>query len=372
MAAAAEEIIDILQLINSENLGPVTFYKLWNKYGSAAAALEAASGLKKVRLFPREKVLAMLDEISDKGIRLISFLDEAYPQALRGQPDMPPVLFARGDITCLNHQPAVSIVGARNASINGRKTASRIAYDLCNAGIMVVSGMARGIDAAAHKGAMYAQEQNGPTIAVLGTGIDIPYPDENKNLYAQIVSQGCVISEFLPGTLPQANNFPRRNKIVAALSQGTLVVEAAPKSGSLITARFAADYGRTLFAVPGSPLEARSRGPNQLIKDGAHLCETAADIVRVLHSGTRTPFRHTPSQRQQQLDFADMPISQDAPQAGKTKIIDYLNADGVYVDEIIRASGMSAAEVALALLDLEMSGQIERQSGNKVALIKRK
>lgn len=370
--ASAAEIIDIIQLINSENLGPVTFYKLLDKFGSPAAALEGAASLKKVRLFPRDKAAAVLDEAGIKGITLVSFLDEAYPQNLRGLPDQPPLLFARGNISCLNHQPSLSIVGARNASINGRKTAARIAHDLCNANVMIVSGMARGIDAAAHKGAMYAQAQSGPTIAVLGTGVNVPYPDENTALYEQIAEQGCIISEFLPGTLPQANNFPRRNKIVAALSQGTLVVEAAPQSGSLITARLAADYGRQLFAVPGSPAEARSQGPNLLIKDGAHLCENADDIIKVLHSSTKPLPKRAKSQIQQQLDFAVLEPEPAAAPTGKTKIIDYLNADGVYVDEIIRASGMSPAEVAMALLDLEMSGQIERQSGNKVALIKRK
>lgn len=370
--SAAEEIIDILQLINSENLGPVTFYKMLDKYGSPRAAVENIPALRRVKLFPRERAIAVVDEAGRKGIQMLTFSDKAYPQNLRGLPDAPPLLFVRGNPEYLNNPLSLSVVGARNASIIGRKTASRIAYDLSNAGVMIVSGMARGIDSAAHKGAMYADNQKGATVAVLGTGADVPYPEENRPLYEQIAEQGCIVSEFLPGTLPQANNFPRRNRIVAALTQGTLVVEATLKSGSLITARMADEHGRHLFAVPGSPADARSQGPNQLIKEGAHLAEAAADIIKVLHnSPAPLPKRQQPL-LQKELDFAQTAFNLMPPPETGTKIIDYLTADGVYVDEIIRASGHTPAEVALELLELEMNGQIERQSGNKVALIKRK
>ena len=368
----AEEILDVLQLIHSENLGPVTFYKLLNKFGSARAALENVGSLRRVRLMPRERAEAIAEECARRQIALISFSDAGYPFLLRGLPDAPPLLFARGHIECLNHPLSLSVVGARNASVNGRKTASRIAYELTNAGVMIVSGMARGIDAAAHKGAMYAQGQKGATVAVLGTGVDIPYPDENRELYDQIAEQGCIVSEFLPGTLPQANNFPRRNRIVAAMSQGTLVTEATVKSGSLITARMAAEAGRFLFAVPGSPADPRSQGPNRLIKEGAHLAENAEDIVKVLHNDPAPLPVPRALLRQQELDFADTGTDLASPITDKTKIIDYLNADGVYVDEIIRASGLDAAQVAMELLELELDGAIERQSGNKVALVKRK
>lgn len=370
--SASEEIVDIIQLINSDNLGPVTFYKLIDKFGSPKAAIDNIGSLKRVRLWARDKAIAVAEKAQSMGISVISYNDMNYPKALCGLNDAPPVLFARGNTECLNNPLSVSIVGARNASINGRKTASRIAYDLTNAGVMVVSGMARGIDAAAHKGALYAMQQSGGTIAVLGTGVDVPYPEENTDLYAQIAEHGCLISEFLPGTIPQANNFPRRNKIVAAISQGTLVVEATLKSGSLITAQLAAEYGRELFAVPGAPSEPRSLGPNKLIKEGAHLVENADDITRVLHSRKNLP--NKPRKLEIQSEFNLAPIEQsladDLP--AQTKIIDYLNADGVYVDEIIRTSGLDAAQVALDLLELEMDGRIERQSGNKVALIKQK
>lgn len=367
-----EEILDVLQLINSENLGPVTFYKLLNKFGSARAALENIGSLRRVRLFAREPAEAVLKRAEAQNMSIILWNDKDYPDRLKDLPDAPPLLFVRGRAECLNTPLSLSVVGARNASVNGRKTASRIAYDLTNAGIMIISGMARGIDAAAHKGAMYAQEQQGSTIAVLGTGADVPYPEENRGLYEQISEQGCVVSEFLPGTLPQANNFPRRNRIVAALSAGTLVTEATLKSGSLITARMAAEAGRLLFAVPGSPADPRSQGPNRLIKEGAHLAECADDIIRVLHNGQTPVSPLRIPQRQRELDFTRTEPDPMPPADSQTKIIDYLNADGVYVDEIIRASGLDAAQVAMELLELEMNGTIERQSGNRVALIKRK
>lgn len=364
------EVIDILQLISSENLGPATFYKLVKEFGSAKVAINNAHKLKKIRLLGRERAEELYKRLHNFGAQIITVYDEEYPNTLHAMNDMAPILFALGNIELLKAEKAISIVGARNASINGRKTASRIAFDLTNSGIVVVSGMARGIDSAAHKGAMYACNQQGPTIAVLGTGIDIVYPDENQELYNQIAKQGCVVSEFPMGTLPQMGNFPRRNKIVAALSQGTLVVEASKKSGSLITAKLAAEYKRHIFAVPGAPSDARSEGPNLLIKNGAKLTSSANDIIEVLHSNQSPQIKNFAIPKQPELlleaNITETPKDENC----KRKIIDYLNFDGVYVDEIIRASKMSEAEVALELLELEMDGKIERQSGNKVALIK--
>lgn len=372
MDSKTDNIVDILQLINSENLGPVTFYKLLQQFGTVKAAIENISGIKKVKLLARDKAKAIYEYCLKNKINIITYSDDSYPNILFDLNDAPPILFAKGDVSLLNHNPAISIVGARNASINGRKIASRIAFDLSNNDVMVVSGMARGIDAAAHKGAMYAKNQKGATIAVLGTGIDIPYPDENKNLYEQIIEQGCLISEFTPGTLPQTANFPRRNRIVAAISSGTLVVEATSKSGSLITAQLASEYGRSIFAVPGAPSEPRSCGPNNLIKCGANLTGNAQDIIKIINSNNSIkPTKLVPLKQSEFVWNNDTNIDNDN-KIQKTKIIDYLNSDGVYVDEIIRISRMSASEVALELLNLEMNGMIERQSGNKVALIKRK
>ena len=367
-----ENVINTIQLINSDNLGPITFYKLLQRYGSVKNAIENISEVKKINLLSRTKAEDIYENAIKKNMHVITYDDKNYPQILLNIPDAPPVLYAIGNYNILNQIPAVAIVGARNASINGRKTASRIAFDLTEQNVMVVSGMARGIDAAAHKGALYAKQQSGATIAVLGTGADIPYPNENKSLYCQIAEQGCIISEFSPETLPQANNFPRRNRIVATISAGTLVVEATNKSGSLITAEIAADHNRKIFAIPGAPLEARSCGPNNLIKNGAFLIENAQDIIKCLDIPSEYKNIVLKRPKQQELKLENNNVVKQTQNLNKTKIIDYLNFDGVYVDEIIRTSGMSEAEIALELLELEMSGKIERQSGNKVALIKGK
>ena len=364
-----EEIIDVIQIISSGHVGPVTFYKLLKTCGTPRAIVQKLPELKSFRLFERAKAEEIYSVCCRNGIQILLYSDPLYPAALKNIEDAPPLLYVRGNTEILSAS-GVAVVGARNASINGRKTAARIAYDLTQAGRCVISGMARGIDAAAHKGAMYALKQRGTTIAVLGTGADIPYPQENSELYEHIVQNGCVISEFPPGTLPQAANFPRRNRIIAALGEATVVIEANLKSGSLITARMAAAYGHQVFAVPGSPGDGRAAGPNKLIKSGARLAESADDILQYLNNPVPLP-PAAEKKRQTELNFN---WADDAPQTKrqKIKIIDYLNFDGVYVDEIIRASGMDASEVALELLELEMSGRIKRLPGNKAALTKLK
>lgn len=375
--AADKEIIDCLQLINSDNVGPVTFYKLLAKFGSAEEAVKNLPRLKKLGLFPRAKAELELARAKEQNIKILLFKDAEFPQALRQLEDCPPLIYAKGNIKCLQHPMSLSIVGARNATIKGRKTASRIAYELTNNGIMIVSGMARGIDAASHKGAMYAQGQNGATIAVLGTGVDVAYPQENTELYRQIVKQGVVISEFPLGTQPQSNNFPRRNRIVAALSLGTLVIEATLHSGSLITAKLALEQGKDIFAVPGTPDDPRAAGPNRLIKDGAVLVENSDDILQVLCANNTMELK-----AQMALPLAEphpvkisppLSIAENKPATTieqNAKIIDYLDYEGITVDEVIRASGKDAAEVAMALLELELDGKIVRQPGDKVALLK--
>ncbi len=365
-----EHILDWLQLINSENVGPITFYKLLKKYKSASCALEALTSLKKYKLFPRSLAQRELDIAEAKGINIITRENSLYPSNLKHIEDAPPILYVKGRLQTLQNPLSLSIVGARNASINGRKTASRIAYDLTNNGICIVSGMARGIDSAAHKGALYAQKQQGETIAVLGTGADIVYPTENQQLYEQICQQGAVISELPLGTEPQAGNFPRRNRIVAALSLGTLVVEATLHSGSLITARLALEQGKDIFAIPGSPQDARALGPNKLIKDGAILVENAEDIIDVLNKNNHKQIIQYVDNYKKNADIPKLSNEPPVVAGEKSDIINYLNHSGVFVDEIIRQSGLSASEVSLLLLELELSGKIERQTGNKVALIK--
>ncbi len=373
--AAENKILDYIQLINSANIGPVTFYKLLRQYGSAEAALAALPAGR--RTFSRSAAQKEFELARRQNIRLLAFDDPEYPENLRAAEDAPPVIYVRGQINCLRQPLSLSIVGARNASLNGRKLASQISCELTSQGIMIVSGMARGIDTAAHKGAMFALNRTGSTVAVLGTGIDIAYPAENQKLCEQIARQGAVISEFPLGTEPSAGNFPRRNRIVSALTDGTLVVEASLHSGSLITARLALEQGRDVFAVPGFPTDERSAGPNKLIKDGAFLVENAEDILNVLSADARRKIPRTP--RPVQTDLFVKPLDKESKTADipdtaspdrETDILSLLTPAGVYVDELIRVSGLDSAAVSLRLLELEMEGRIERQVGNKVALIK--
>lgn len=373
--AAENKILDYIQLINSANIGPVTFYKLLRQYGSAEAALAALPAGR--RTFSRSAAQKEFELARRQNIRLLAFDDPEYPENLRAAEDAPPVIYVRGQINCLRQPLSLSIVGARNASLNGRKLASQISCELTSQGIMIVSGMARGIDTAAHKGAMFALNRTGSTVAVLGTGIDIAYPAENQKLCEQIAGQGAVISEFPLGTEPSAGNFPRRNRIVSALTDGTLVVEASLHSGSLITARLALEQGRDVFAVPGFPTDERSAGPNKLIKDGAFLVENAEDILNVLNADARRKIPRTP--RPVQTDLFVKPLDKESKTADipdtaspdrETDILSLLTPAGVYVDELIRVSGLDSAAVSLRLLELEMEGRIERQVGNKVALIK--
>lgn len=373
--AAENKILDYIQLINSANIGPVTFYKLLRQYGSAEAALAALPAGR--RTFSRSAAQKEFELARRQNIRLLAFDDPEYPENLRAAEDAPPVIYVRGQINCLRQPLSLSIVGARNASLNGRKLASQISCELTSQGIMIVSGMARGIDTAAHKGAMFALNRTGSTVAVLGTGIDIAYPAENQKLCEQIAGQGAVISEFPLGTEPSAGNFPRRNRIVSALTDGTLVVEASLHSGSLITARLALEQGRDVFAVPGFPTDERSAGPNKLIKDGAFLVENAEDILNVLSANARRKIPRTP--RPVQTDLFVKPLDKESKTADipdtaspdrETDILSLLTPAGVYVDELIRVSGLDSAAVSLRLLELEMEGRIERQVGNKVALIK--
>lgn len=342
--AAENKILDYIQLINSANIGPVTFYKLLRQYGSAEAALAALPAGR--RTFSRSAAQKEFELARRQNIRLLAFDDPEYPENLRAAEDAPPVIYVRGQINCLRQPLSLSIVGARNASLNGRKLASQISCELTSQGIMIVSGMARGIDTAAHKGAMFALNRTGSTVAVLGTE-------------------------------PSAGNFPRRNRIVSALTDGTLVVEASLHSGSLITARLALEQGRDVFAVPGFPTDERSAGPNKLIKDGAFLVENAEDILNVLSADARRKIPRTP--RPVQTDLFVKPLDKESKTADipdtaspdrETDILSLLTPAGVYVDELIRVSGLDSAAVSLRLLELEMEGRIERQVGNKVALIK--
>ena len=362
-----KELIEWIQLINTDGIGPVGFYRLLDKFGSAHEALQNLKA--KQNIFSSQDAEYELEKAYRNNILILTRNDEKYPLNLAQLNDAPPILYVRGNADLLNYPAMISVVGSRSASLAGRKIASKLSFDLTENEVVIVSGMARGIDAAAHKGALYAKNQQGPTIAVLGTGVDVPYPLENKNLYEQIARQGVIVSEFALGTAAQPQNFPRRNRIISALSAGTLVVEASINSGSLITAKLALEQGKDIFAVPGSPLDGRALGTNKLIKEGAILTETADDVLEVLSF----------TQNQQIKDFISTdlfvntldkaPKNDNIPPQNKNQehkdsdLLSLITPQGVELDELLRNSGMSFTETMLKITELELEGKIKRING---------
>lgn len=373
--AEQTELLNILRLMLTEGVGPINFYKHMQTYKSLEKVLQAVAAKKP--LCPQSKAEDEIAKAQKLGVKLIAYTDSRYPESLKQLNDTPPVLYALGNTDLLNYPLSMAVVGARNASINGRKIASRIAYDLTENDVLVVSGMARGIDSAAHKGAMYAKNKLGPTIAVLGTGLDVIYPAENKDLYQMIAAQGLIISELPFGTAAQISTFPRRNRIISALAAGTLVVEADLHSGSLITAKYALEQGKDIFAVPGSPMENRSQGPNHLIKEGAVLTENAEDILNILSISQNRQIKSTQlslkplDKVENSVNISDIKIADPLPEKEeKLSLTELITFEGVDIDELLRSSGLAQAEFFSQLLDLEFSGKIERQAGNRVARLK--
>ena len=366
--ASKEEIISALRLINTDRIGPVKFYQLVDEFGSpekAVAFLEKNSKQKPWSIEQAEEELAKAQKL---GVSILLYSDKEYPIALKDDKNSSPILYVKGDVNTLNYDRAIAIVGGRSASVTGRKTAAKIAMNMTEANVCVVSGMARGIDTSAHKGAMYALNQTGKTIAVLGTGIDVIYPPENKEVYEQIAKQGCIISEFLIGTKANTSNFPRRNRTVAALSEGVLVVEASNNSGSLITAQYGIDLKKTIFAVPGTPGESRTQGSNSLIKNGAILVEEASDILPFLKGNKKVEQQSLEQFTQKNLVFENNDDNYIEQEKTPETLKDYLTVDGVYIDELIRLTGKNASEIAMEIIELELSGIAERRAGNKIAL----
>lgn len=369
-----------LRLARAEGIGAITARMLVARYGSACAAIAALPRVARGRTItvPDEAAAAAEEAaLARLGARLIVLDEPGYPPALAMLEDAPLALAVLGDATHLARR-AVAIVGARNASAGGRVLAERLARDLAEAGIVVVSGLARGIDAAAHQGALEA----GVTVAAVATGLDRPYPPEHAALQARIAASGAVVAEAPLGTAALPKLFPRRNRIIAGLALGVVVVEAAPKSGSLITARLALEAGRELFAVPGSPLDPRARGTNDLIRQGAHLVEGADDILAHLPDGPPAePFRPGLSLSLEAPDAPDpKPHAEmtEAPEppgdevaAALAALNTLLSPTPVTVDELIRRCPCSAPAVAAALLELDLEGRIERLPGNRVALASR-
>ncbi len=369
MTSASElddhERISWLQLSLSENVGPITFRELIQRYGTATQALEALPSLamrggrrNPIKPYARSKAEEHIAVAAARAASLVVAGEAGYPPYLRHIHGAPPVLWVQGQKE-LAARDAVAIVGARNSSALGLKFTRMIAVKLANQGLLVVSGLARGIDTAAHQASI-----DYGTLAVVAGGIDYFYPPENEKLQRDISERGLLISEMVPGMAPKAEHFPRRNRIISGISRAIVVIEAAMRSGSLITARFAAEQGRDVFAVPGSPLDPRSEGTNRLIKDGAAILTSADDVIEAL--------QHVGQPRSQIFlePTGSAAIAEPEPSpSDRESIISLLSPTDTNLDDLIRESGLAAETVLVVLLELELAGRVQRQAGGSVALL---
>jgi DNA processing protein len=366
---SAAERRDWLQLIRTESIGPITFFRLVERFGSAAAALKALPAISRAAgranpIVPADRQLAEeeLAATEEIGARLIAAGEPDYPEMLLAVPDRPPLLCVKGHVS-LCEKPAVAVIGARNASGVGRKIARQLAEGLGAAGVVVVSGLARGIDGAAHEASLRTG-----TVAVVAGGVDVIYPPEHEELTREIAERGLIVSERPLGHQPTARDFPRRNRLISGLVRGVVVVEAAAKSGTLITARCALEQGRDVFAVPGSPLDPRCQGANRLIRDGAILVETAEDILSVLAEQNRgaregkSPdlFDWSAGETRGEPDAAHL-------RAVRAAVLEALSFTPLHRDEILREVDAPPSLVADALLDLVLAGEAEEHSGGRFA-----
>jgi DNA processing protein len=371
IALTEKQKLSWLRLIRSDNIGPVTFRDLINHFGSAEAALDALPDLSRrggAARSPRIATLAHAEREMETatrfGARFVGIGEPDYPPALREIDGAPPLIAMKGSSATVI-RPSLGIVGSRNASINGAKFAAMLARQCGQAGYTIASGLARGIDAAAH-----AASLSTGTVAMLAGGLDKPYPPENFRLLDDIYANGgATVSEMPFGWEPRARDFPRRNRLIAGVSLGVLIVEAAERSGSLITARLAGDFGRLVFAVPGSPLDSRCHGTNRLIKDGATLVTEAADILDALSPmmEPRLDLQHVVRE-----GTGDQPISQTGDRAGDKEraiLAEALGPSPVETDDIIRHTGLPAATVYLLLLELDIAGKLNRHSGGRISMI---
>ncbi len=401
-----EQLLDWLRLIRSENVGPRTFRQLINRYGGASAALEALPGLvarsltgRTIRIADRDEAEREMEASRAMGVRFIVMSDPEYPPLLRMIDNAPPLLAARGGLATLK-RACVAIIGSRNASASGLAMTEMLARGLGREDYVIVSGLARGIDTTAHRASL----ETG-TIAVLAGGHARPYPSENQPLLERIVQSGGVaLSEMPLEWEPRGRDFPRRNRIVSGLSRGAIVIEAAHRSGSLITARFAAEQGREVFAVPGSPLDPRAGGTNDLLREGATLCAEVADVTRVLSALSPGPapgadlFNESAPLIDEEPLFDELDLfsfRESAPRAAKLspttvaasppqalspnsshepvdareRVLSLLSPAPVPLDELIRAVGLPAREVQSVLVDLDLEGRLERHGGALVSLL---
>lgn len=356
---------DWLRLIRSENLGPITFHNILRYYGSAAKAIEAVPSMAKragarrsIKLAGKDAADREWSALRKAGAELIAWGEPGYPLRLMQLDDAPPLLATKGNPDHAD-TPGIAIVGARNASAIAQRFTRDIAAELCRNGFAVISGLARGIDRAAHDGALAA---DGKTFAFIGTGIDIAFPPENAALHEMMAERGLIMAEMPFGTPALAQNFPRRNRLISGASLGVLVIEAALKSGSLITARMAAEQGREVMAVPGSPLDPRCHGSNDLIRQGATLVERVDDVLAVIEPQTRPAFIQIPPAATQPAAASDDDLGRAHGELDRL-----LSPTPVQIDDLIRLSGLPSALIQMALTEKELTGQLLRHPGGKVS-----
>ncbi len=351
-----------LRLIRTRSIGPITYFQLLHRFGTPQAAIAAIPDLARrgggapPRLPPPAEIEREAEAVAALGGRYLILGRDAYPPLLAEVENAPPALIVAGDAALLDRR-AVAVVGARNASAAAIRFARQLAHELAEEGLVVVSGLARGIDTAAHEGSIA-----GGTIGVIAGGMDVLYPPQNEALQRTIARRGLLIAEQPPGVEPKARHFPYRNRIIAGLAHGSVVVEAAPRSGSLITARLAAEFGREVMAVPGSPLDPRAQGCNQLIRDGATLVQSGADVVETLR-----PFALGRVEAPVRDYRSDRPT--DASDAERATVTALLGPSAVPVDELIRLAGLAPSVVQVVLLELELAGRLERHAGGRVSLV---
>ncbi|MCC6982658.1 MAG: DNA-protecting protein DprA [Bauldia sp.] len=364
-AFTERERLDWLRLFRSETIGPITFRELIRLFGSATSAIDGLPALAKragrrVKVVPLAEAEAESEALAAIGGRFVAAVEPDYPALLRHVDDAPPILALRGEAAVFK-RPAVAVVGARNASAAGASMAKRIARGLGALGYVVVSGLARGIDAAAHEAALATG-----TVGVSAAGLDKTYPPENIPLAERIVaSGGCHVSEMPLGSEARAKDFPRRNRIVSGMALGVVVIEAAERSGSLITARLAAKQGRLVFAVPGSPLDPRAAGTNRLIREGVELVTGPEDVAATLEPMLGRDY-HPPVPVFEAAPSPTAPL--DADEADRARLIEALGPSPVDIDELIRFTGLKAAMVHLVLLELDLAGRLDRHPGQRVSL----
>ncbi|WP_085031944.1 DNA-processing protein DprA [Ensifer aridi] len=374
IALTERQKIAWLRLIRSDNVGPATFRDLINHFGTAEAALDALPELSRrggsdrsVRIATADDAERELEMAHRFGAVFVGIGEPDYPPALREIDGAPPLLAMKGNLK-VAARLSLGVVGSRNASVSGAKFAAMIARDAGAAGYVITSGLARGIDTAAHRASLHTG-----TIAALAGGLDRPYPPENVGLLQEIVSgEGLAISEMPFGWEPRARDFPRRNRLIAGVSLGVAVVEAANRSGSLITSRYAADFGRLVFAVPGSPLDPRCHGTNNLLKQGAIVTTSPADVVEALAPLSRDDL-FTRSSSNLDVKEPAVETTQPTPRApddsDRSLIVEALGPTPVDIDDVIRHTGLSASAVHLVLVELDLAGQLCRHGANLVFLV---